>query len=445
MRRGWLWALGACGLLSVLVRLPPLASNLSLDEIWTLNLLELVRNPADILVALRHDNNHWLNTLYLYLVGAWRWEPGYRLLSFAAGIGTVILTAQIGKKYGRAVGLTAALACAVSYLVVDLTTQARGFAPAMFFGVAAWLLLDRFLKGSSGRGMARFQATVGLGFLSHLTFLLAYAGLFAWSAVALARRKNGWRTLAELHAPIGAGLVALYWLAVRGMIAGGGVHTRPLEALGDLAHYTLGTPASWWWVFFAAAAVAGWECRQMLREGNEEWAFFAGAAAAALVAIPAWNLAHFTPRQLAVLIPMLLVALSRFVCRLRWAGALLIAAFLVAQGFSLASFYRDGRGGYADAAQYLRSQGGAVAADPNQPEGDFRVRMVLWYYGADIPLVGRSGWRSTMPDWVIVCDPKEAPSRPLPSIERGGIRFRYERIFRSGGTTPLHWVLYRRG
>ena len=42
-----------------------------LDEIWSLQFSKLVEGPLDVLFRpeLRHDNNHPLNTLWMYVLG----------------------------------------------------------------------------------------------------------------------------------------------------------------------------------------------------------------------------------------------------------------------------------------------------------------------------------------------------------------------------------------
>jgi hypothetical protein len=444
VQRAWLWVAGAVTVMAAVARLPLMAANLSVDEVWTLYLLTLVRGPADIIGALRHDNNHLLNSLYLYFAGSTGWVPGYRLLSFASGVATVALIAAIGKRYSRATGITVALACAFSSLLVDLTTQARGYGPAMFFAAAAYFLLDRYLTTGAERERLGFQLAAVLGFLSHLTFLLPYAGYFCWSAVDLRRKRGSVKSLAALHAPILMFLIALYFLSVRGMLVGGGINSRPSQVIGNLVYWSLGVPRNWWWAAVAIAIACVWECYRMYREGRGEWAFFAGASAAALIAVPVWNVAQLTPRYLVVLVPLLFLPLSRFVCRLRWAGAALLLAFLVVQAVHLDQFYRYGRGDYATAAAYLSAHGGTVGTDPSAPAGDFRVDILLWHYGPKIRFVDRAGWRQGAPDWMINCDFRETPARPEPYLDRNGARFEFVRLFRASCTTPLHWLLYRR-
>ena len=67
-----------------------------MDEIWSLVVFcPRVKSSLDVL-TLHHDNNHYLITLWMYLLGPLEknWIV-YRVPSIVAGIGTVALAAQI--------------------------------------------------------------------------------------------------------------------------------------------------------------------------------------------------------------------------------------------------------------------------------------------------------------------------------------------------------------
>ena len=64
-------------------------NDLWLDEIWSLNLSLLVSSPVEILTKLTHDNNHPLNTFYLWTLGEQHALEPYRLLSLATGVASV--------------------------------------------------------------------------------------------------------------------------------------------------------------------------------------------------------------------------------------------------------------------------------------------------------------------------------------------------------------------
>jgi hypothetical protein len=441
MNRAWPWAVAGVSLLGALIRFPLLFTGFFIDEIWTLSLLTLVKTPAAILVALRHDNNHWLNSFYLYAVRAADSAPVYRLLSFVTGVATLALVAAIGKRHSRAAGLLMATGCAASFLLADLTTQARGYSPAMFFAAAAYLLLDRYLEKGGDRYRFGFQIAVALGVLSHLTFLVVYGALVVWSLEHVRRKRESLRRIVDLHAPILIFLVALYFVGIQGLLIGGAPTLPISKVLRDFLYWVFGAPSVWWAI--PLGAICTGECVRMYREGREEWAFFAGAIVSALASVPASYLAPLSPRHFTLLIPFFFLPLARFTARLRWASLLVVGAFLAAQAPQFADFYRFGRGDYAGAAAFLSAAGGVVGADPTSRYADFQTAMPLWYYGPKIPFISRKQWESGAPDWMVVPRPGETAAPP-PVLERMSRRFRLVRHYHGSGATAMDWGVYRR-
>jgi hypothetical protein len=121
--------------LSALLRLPGLFTDFWLDEIWSYNVATQVHSIPDVLVsdAARIDNNHPLNTLLIRAIGPKRPIWLYRFPAFISGIGTVYLAARIMRRSGRNQSLAAALLVGVSFPFVFYSSEARGYAPAVFF------------------------------------------------------------------------------------------------------------------------------------------------------------------------------------------------------------------------------------------------------------------------------------------------------------------------
>ena len=74
------------------------------------------------------------------------------------------------------------------------SSEARGYALAVFFALAAFDLLDRYLDTRRWPSAAGFSVCVILGFLSQLTFVSFYLATLAWSLYRLqrgARRESG--------------------------------------------------------------------------------------------------------------------------------------------------------------------------------------------------------------------------------------------------------------
>ncbi len=77
--------------LSTAVRLPGCFSGFWLDERLTYFIAEGADSPVDIFTRVLYDNNHHLNTLILYFIGANEHWVFYRIHSLLSGVGKVVL------------------------------------------------------------------------------------------------------------------------------------------------------------------------------------------------------------------------------------------------------------------------------------------------------------------------------------------------------------------
>src|SRR5471032_1187414 len=138
-------ALGIAVAAFAALRLACLRNDLWLDEIWSLQLVGLAHSPLQILTRLRSENNHPLNSLWLYLVGPGAPEWAYRLLSWATGSAAVGLAGLLARGQfkrmhpadpeggAEAAGLITVLLFGGSYLFILYSSEARGYAPALCF------------------------------------------------------------------------------------------------------------------------------------------------------------------------------------------------------------------------------------------------------------------------------------------------------------------------
>src|SRR5690606_39631314 len=80
------------------VRLLGMGGDLWLDEIWSLYLVSALQSPVEIATRLLHDNNHPLNSLWLYGLGPDAPEWSHRGLAWLAGSVAVALAAAIRRR-----------------------------------------------------------------------------------------------------------------------------------------------------------------------------------------------------------------------------------------------------------------------------------------------------------------------------------------------------------
>ena len=216
----------ACLWLAAFLRIWAATDEFWMDEIWSLfDFAGDANSPLDIFRA-HHDNNHYLVTLWMYLLGPnqGNWVL-YRVPSILAGIGTVLLAAVIGAAGDR--GDARGHDSYRRIIRADLL-----FLRSARLCVGGLLLLGRDVGHgslSSTRSLSAnvlFVVATILGVLSHLTFVEVYFALVAWSCIGCWKISTTPRDalwlLARLHVvPFGV-FALLYMVDVRWMKIGGG-------------------------------------------------------------------------------------------------------------------------------------------------------------------------------------------------------------------------------
>jgi hypothetical protein len=457
--RGYVLLTGVVVLAAAAVRAAGLSGDLWLDEVWSLSLAAAADSPLDVIAAIRHDNNHWLNTLYLYALGPDRPAYAYRLLSFAAGVGAVVLAGLIGRRDGPVEGVLAAGLVGGSYILIHYSSEARGYAPAAFFALAGFALLQRQVTDPRWGRAALFAGVAVLGLLSHLTFLYVYAGLLAWTFAVLVRKGDGapgGAALVAMHAVPLVAAVALYAVNVRHMDIGGGEVRPLLEVVWETVGVAVGLPGSPAVAAAVAAAAVG-ELVAARRDRPGEWVFFAIACLAGPAALLAAGRRddHY-PRYFLVAVPFVLLLLARLLARgfragglIRFACAAVVLAFVIGNGVRVADFLRHGRGHYRDALAYCVGHTPPGRAVTVGSDHDFRNRMVIDYHarsfpGRTIEYVPRDRWTGSAPVWMIVHDFEPEP-RPEPTVVGpNGLSYTHAATFRYSGLSGWNWHVYRR-
>jgi hypothetical protein len=462
IRPSWWWAVLALLAGAVLLRLAVLGGELWFDEVWSWEFARRADSPVQVFVGPEHhhDNNHKLNTLYLYLLpdGLPFWT--YRLHSLAAGLALVLTGVWIARRRGRAEAAFAAALLASNYWLVLYGAEARGYALAIAFAFLALAALESYLENHRARALPVFWAAVALGFLSHLTFLFTYLALGLWSVYHNARRRTSPRAelldALRVHGPPALFCVALYLLDLRGTQLGGGDALPASAVLGRLLGLGLGVgPAPFWLVGppVLAAILAG--LYLLRREGSSEWVFFA----VVLFTPPALFLVKRTPfvfeRYFLISFAFFLLLLSYLLGR-AWRHApatravAVGLALLIALGNAASALHlaRDGRGHFLDALTLIEHE----APGPEvtlTADHDFRTTKMLAFYapylrtGKALHYYDRASLPEGGVEWMIVHRTDELhPPGPVVHDGRGNT-YHLVRAFRVSNYAGWHWFVYR--
>jgi hypothetical protein len=473
--RWWLGVGLACGL-GLLLRVLALGNEFWLDEIWSWQAVHTLRWPWQVLTDLRSDNNHHLNSLVLWFWPAGTAWPWYRLHSLLAGMASVVVAAWAAglpssREKRSADGVLAALLVASNYWLVAASTEARGYAFAVLFALLAWGSLRLVLAGAGNRWRVVFGLSVVLGFLSHLTFLHCYVGLFLWSLRHFARQRSGpgqeFLALMRLHGVPVALVGAFYLLSVRGMELGGGPPTSTWEVLSRLLTLGLGWAGSDWLAIFwgglaLVVLVAG--LRVVQRADGEEWVFFL----VTVVVSPGVFLLKRPPflfeRYFLISFVFFLVLLARVLGALWRAGAgrgslasasvssgVVLVLVLGANLSQVADFFRSGRGRFFELLALVQARDSnpvvTIAGD-----FDFRVEKYCDFYAGYLPAGERIHYvrKDDLPEggveWLFVHrvalgDPRDPPGEEHP--DQAGNLYRLELARPGGSPAAWGWYVYR--
>jgi hypothetical protein len=232
--------LGAIVLLGLGLRIWSARGGLWVDEAWSAVMVERARTPLGIFVAINHDNNHHLNSLWMLLCGYGAPPMALRALSIASGTAAILLASAIGARRSNANAVIAALLFAVSPMMVNYGSEARGYMPMLLALMMMIWLVSRWLDTPGMRPPAwPLAALAAVGLLSQLTMVFGLAALMVWVAVRLARSRS---------IPIAETLTTRLFLpsaivtaAVFAIVLGAAIASPTGMQVGDYGAFSLGT------------------------------------------------------------------------------------------------------------------------------------------------------------------------------------------------------------
>jgi hypothetical protein len=437
------------------LRLPGLLQDPWIDEVWSWALARTRESAADVF-TLRSSNSHALNTLWIYFVGERPDFVLYRLPAFLTGLACVPLAARIAGRHGRPAAIAAAWLTAVSFLLVVYASEARGYAPLVFFSLAAFECAWTWLDTGAPRWLALSWACAGLGVLSQSLFVVGWGGIALAVAVRVAREAQP-RRLARCAAFAGPSLVAFaaWWLVnMRHVFNAGAPHWSTLDMLANTASSAFGAPEGHLAAGLAAllaAAVLALDARWLAARGDAAWAAQLGVvglgSAATVVLLRGEFLAE---RYFLVPLVFWLLAFARVLARLAERAPAAAAALFLAFGAGNAlHLWPALRVGHGTIGALVRSMAAASASNPIVVTGnyDFNVRTLLDWHARSLPpgralrYVPQQGLPRAGADFAVIQGPVE--SAPA-AIRIGEQRYALFGSSRHAGPSGESWAVYRR-
>ena len=462
-------------LVGCLLRIVMAQGDLWLDEAWSLKLVAGLSSPWAVFWAISHDNNHFLNSLWLSWLGPEEPAWAYRVPSMVFGTLAMPMAAVIGWRRGEAGAVVAAWFVALSMPLVIYGSEARGYAGLVASSLMAIAAFERALDAlMAGQTPMRSRATwilglsIGFGTLCHLTMLATLAVLGLTAALRLRSSGRTLRTCIDLTTTLfGPSLLCLLpavaavvsGIVYRGGFECGGVlpfTTADFTAgFGGMLRSMLGLP----WlvptslVFLVAIALV---VVAFLVDGIDPLLRSLGIAA--LAVLPAgMAMAHFPnlvfPRYF--LLPGLVILLieADLVGRLWDRGSikasvmaiLVLCATTIGQAAADLSAVAAGRGASGEALSLMAQEGRPAYSSDSRFRSETVAEVAARRQHIALIYVPADRFCSDVPDWYIVTD-GEAAAPPSLSIGQGScsVAFAKRATFPAAALSGMRWILYRR-
>ena len=381
-------------LTGLVVRLLAARGELWLDEVWSLKLAIEADRILDILTLVNVDNNHVLNTIWLYVLGESQHELLYRLPAIISGSAMAIVAALYARRWGMLSAVVVLIVMNFSHPLIHYTSEARGYAPALFCSFAALSVLDRFLVRYDFTSAALFAVICILGMVSHLLFLQVYAALLFWSLYRAAHTDRPWSSLftvlCRAHLLPIIAIAYLYVFHLRHIWIAGGPSRDLVDVVLSAAALFCGLPPTGSIGVFALALLVGVLIAglSMLRRRDPGLSLF---FLNLIIVIPAIMLALARPAALferyflfngAFLLFLGAIQIADLLQRrgvVRWIALTVLLGFLATNGIRTVALIRLERGHYRDLLRYLdtHSPAGVISVSGDQ---NFRHRMMFDHY-----------------------------------------------------------------
>jgi hypothetical protein len=457
--------LGALILIAFLLRLYAATDNFWLDEIFTYYLaVGQVHSVADVFTGVRVEHQP-LVTLTLYLMGDSANWLLYRLPSVISGTGVLALMAWAGySRMSKKTLLATVAVAAVSYPLVVYASEARGYAPAAFFSLVMFVLIDAYRRRRNAWYLPGFWLATALAVLYHPAAVCIAFSLGLWSVVHEWRVGGGVgrgvRELALCYAVPLVFTVCLYLTVMRHWGSVGGDVLPLLRVLGDTMAAAIGFPMQpefrWAALFLGGALLISSLLILARRVRSDIWIFYLSALLLAPALMLAFNSRPYVyVRYFVVLFPFFYLMLGEAADAvagkfkgLRPAIVALCLLMLAGHVLATADFLRVGRGRYQDAVTYMAANTPRAAVQVGG-DHDFRNGLPVFFYSRYLPdnrsmVYLRAGdWPPEGPDWYLVHNTCSEAFLPLTEVRVGGRTYRLVKTYPLMGLSGMGWHLYR--
>lgn len=461
------------------LRLWAATGDLWFDEIWTVKSVQELGGVDEIFTQWISDNNHPLNSLYVFWAKDQADAVWIRALSIAVGTGSIFAAYWAAAAQGARVRVLFAFQIAVAFPFVLYGSEARGFAGMSLCAIIAMGIVERHLRTDKNSPYAiALAGCVAVGTLFHMTFLLLAFALGLWALVTRLRQED-WhfgKSVARVYqffrpailtVLVFAGLLyaLLLFNPTTTVEVGSITHfewRHVVDGYDGLLRYFFGveqTPPFIIQGLLAGALIAGLRHTKRVPSTAPDLTVLAaislGIIPLILVIAHLPNLQY--PRYYLGLLVALCYWLSIIIARASRAngfkriisGALSIA-FIVGQISQFAEFSTTKRGQYRLAIEEILNAGGTLYSSAEPHRTVVTVDYFLTTHFPDVSLAHRSLEEidcAAAPQWYIaeILTPLEdLQQHATLRAQDCAVVFDLHKVFQDHGLSGVSWALYRR-
>ena len=363
-----------------------------LDEIFTYNLVLGLNSTLDVFTL--PVDHHILNTLFMYWTGDQSNWLLYRLPSVFCGTISVTLLGYIALRGGLLPAAITMLIAALSYPLIVNSSEARGYAPAIFFSLLCFLLIEYNNKNRSNAAVVLFWVSAILAVLSHLLAVYVLVALGCWSILREFREQTGIpKAIFELTKCFAIPVLfclGLYIVIISEATNIGASATYMFEVLKSTLALAIGAPENGLLSFIGAllsCIVFVYGVLLLRRRGADIWLFYLVVillSPAAIIMLDTRG--HLFVRYFILCFPFFYLLLTEVILSVKSivpGGVVIAGSILILVLFGNAmltyQFLDKGRGHYRDMLVYMVKETNSDKVNISS-DHDFRNGVALDYY-----------------------------------------------------------------